>query len=301
MWIKRLLRNTWVFAVIMLAVVALFSWILASSAFGYEFLTGATAHEKMIYPIVRVTTGQAGGSGTLVYSKPVNDPATQDKYSTYVLTNFHVIAGAISRTSEWDSDLKKNVQVEHRGTVYVEIFQYRGVSTTIGVLKVESDIAVYNENEDMALLHLRTEKQIKNIADIAIPGSVPELVVMSPTVAVGCSLLFPPLPTTGILTRLNLLVYSLPYHMSSSQIIYGNSGGAMFVGDTGRFIGIPSLVAVAGWSTPITHMGLFIPIERICTWLKKQHYQFIYDGKYTEKVCLEDREKDIAAKVKKDK
>ena len=87
--------------------------------------------------------------------------------------------------------------------------------------------------------------------------------------------------------------------MSSSQIIYGNSGGAMFLAETGELIGIPSLVPVVGWGMAVTHMGLFIPVERIYDWLKEEHYDFIYDSEKNEKKCLETREKEIEEKKNK--
>jgi len=116
---------------------------------------------------------------------------------------------------------------------------------------------------------------------------------MDKTVAVGCSLGFPPLPTTGIITRKNFQINSLPYHMSSSQIIYGNSGGAMFLDSTAELIGIPSMLPVVGWGSPVFHMGLFIPIERIYTWLEKENYDFIYDVTKSEDACLKIREDKI--------
>jgi S1-C subfamily serine protease len=44
-------------------------------------------HVEMFYPTVRVRTQKAGGSGTVVYSKKVNN-----EVYTYVVTNHHVIA-----------------------------------------------------------------------------------------------------------------------------------------------------------------------------------------------------------------
>ena len=67
----------------------------------------------------------------------------------------------------------------------------------------------------------------------------------------------------------------------------------------GELIGIPSMVAVIGWSSAVTHMGLFIPIERIYRWLEKERYDFIYNPEKVEKVCLEEREKEIKEKLKK--
>jgi len=252
-------------------------------------MTGIEAHEKYIYPVVRVTHGRVGGSGTIIYSQVNKDGI----YSTYILTNHHVIADAISIEEKWDSDLAKQVKKEKRAIIYVEIFKYRDLSTPVGTLKVEADIVIYNEDEDMALIKLRSEEQAHYIAALFL-GNIYN--VMDETVAVGCSLGFPPLPTVGHITRKDFQVDSLPFDMSSSQIIYGNSGGAMFLAETGELIGIPSLVVAIGWGSPIVHMGLFIPIKRICEWLGEEHYDFIYDVSKTEKDCLEVREKEIEAK-----
>ena len=258
------------------------------------FMVGKPAHIALIYPVVRITSGMDAGSGTIIYSK-IND---KEIYSTYVLTNNHVIEGMVTIAEEWDSDLQETVKKEKRGIVYVEIFQYKNVSIPVGTLKIEAEIIIYNKDEDMALVKLSSEKKAEYIAELYPRNRTEDILVMDETVAVGCSLAFPPLPTTGILTRKNFQVNSLPYHMSSAQTIYGNSGGALFLDATGEFIGIPSLVPVVGWGTPITHMGLFIPIDRIYDWLEKEHYDFLFDTTKNEKACLELRKTEIGEKKK---
>ena len=257
-------------------------------------MTGLGGHKSYIYPVVRITTGNGGGSGTIIYSKEF-EPG---KYSTYILTNHHVIEDAITITEEWDSVLARKIPVERRSIVYVEQFKYRDISTPVGTMRIEADIKIYNKQEDMALLRLRYDDQVTTIATLPEIGTESRYKVLDETVAVGCSLLFPPLPTIGIITRMDFMINSLPYHMSSAQIIYGNSGGAMFQRD-GMLIGIPSLVPVVGWTTPITHMGLFIPIDRVYKWMEEERYNFIYDLSVSEKEALELREKEI--KEKRDK
>ena len=85
-------------------------------------------------------------------------------------------------------------------------------------------------------------------------------------------------------------VDSVSYWMSDAQIIYGNSGGAVFHGERMDFIGIPSMVAVAGWGTPVTHMGYFSDIERIYKWLKDECFHFLYDEAFSPEQCAELRE-----------
>ena len=146
----------------------------------------------------------------------------------------------------------------------------------------------------MALVKLRTETQAEYVAELEKKDA--DLFVMDETVAVGCSLGFPPLPTTGRVSRINFQIQSFPYHMSSAQIIYGNSGGAMF--REGKLIGIPSRVAVIGWGTPVPHMGLLIPIDRVYNWMEREHYDFLYDETKTEKECLDKRKQEIEEKKK---
>jgi S1-C subfamily serine protease len=256
-------------------------------------MTGKLAHERYIYPVVRVSAGNAGGSGTIIYSRNMDGG---DVYTTYVLTNHHVVSSSIRVVDEWDPNLQKKVKRERRSIVYVEIFKYKDISTPVGTTKVEADIMAYTKTEDMAILKLRLEENVPYVAILPLKENSHKYKVMDETIAVGCSLGFPPLPTVGMITRLNMQLQSLPYDMSSSQIIYGNSGGAMF-NTAGELIGIPSRVAVVGWSSAITHMGLFIPANRIYDWMENEFYDFIFDPGLNMEKRLGERK----AKLKADK
>ena len=72
------------------------------------------------------------------------------------------------------------------------------------------------------------------------------------------------------------------------------SGGAIFRYSGEReqyeFLGIPARIAIniAGFSADaITHMGYFVPINRIYKLFDEYFYQFIYDDKYTIEQCEE--------------
>ena len=84
------------------------------SGTAWASLTGLAAHEKYLYPVVRVSCGNGSGSGTIIYS----DMVEPGKYSTYVLTNHHVIASAIRIAEEWDSDLGKEIKKEIRSIIF---------------------------------------------------------------------------------------------------------------------------------------------------------------------------------------
>jgi len=261
--------------------------------YGVASLTGLEAHEKYLYPVVRVSCGSSSGSGTIIYSGMVES----EKYSTYILTNHHVIAGAIRIADEWDSDLGKEIKKEIRSIVYVEVFKYRNLSTPVGTMKLEADVVIYNKTEDMAIVKIRLDDKMKYIATLPAKDKTEEYRVADESIASGCSLGWPPLLSKGLITRIGLQAKSLPFDMSSAQIIFGNSGGAMFTAD-GTLIGVPSMIASMGWSGVVSHMGLFIPIKRIYEWLEKEHYDFIYDPAKDEKTCLEAREKEIEEKKK---
>ena len=99
-------------------------------------------HEEMFYPTVRVRTGKAGGSGTVVYSKKQGDEAF-----TYVITNHHVVADNIVVSKKWDPVLKKKIDTETLDTVQVEYFRYNNYSHCIGSFAIDADIIAYSEYE----------------------------------------------------------------------------------------------------------------------------------------------------------
>ena len=272
------------------------------SSFSYATLTGQEAHEKYVYPVVRVSDRSGTGSGTIVYSFPAEADTKAVEYifkgySTYVLTNFHVVRNSIKITEEWDTKLQKNMKKERRSVVYVEIFKYKDMSTPVGTMKIEADIVLYDKIGDMALLKLRLDEKVDHVATLPERDNTKFYRIMDESVASGCSLGWPTLVSVGVITRLNFQIDSLPYDMSSAQIIFGNSGGAMFSAE-GIFMGIPSRIAMAGWSAVVTHMGAFIPVHRIFDWFTEEYYDFIFDDSLREVERLEEREESIEAAKK---
>ena len=68
-------------------------------------MDSVSLHDKILYPVVRVRAGQAGGSGVLIYSEA--DTKDKGKFINILLTCQHVIAGAIKIRDEWDAILKR--------------------------------------------------------------------------------------------------------------------------------------------------------------------------------------------------
>ncbi len=251
-------------------------------------------HREILYPVVRVRTEKAGGSGTVLYSKP----NAKNEFETYVMTNHHVVSEAIIIKKMWDSRLGRDIKKDIRSTVSVEYFKYNNFSHCVGSYGVEADIVAYTEEEDMALLKLRDkERPAEYVANIMAKEDIEKVRLFDEVYCCGAALGHPPIPTYGVITHMDDEIENYKYWMSSAQIIFGNSGGAVFrLSEKGiyEFIGIPSRVQVSivGFSAnPITHMGYFIPIDRIYGFLDKNYYQFIYDSNYTPEQCQIEREK----------
>ena len=240
-------------------------------------------HEQMLYPVVRVRTGKAAGSGTVLWSKKEDSVVW-----TYVMTNHHVISSAISVKDVWNPLMGRNIKQEFRSTVAVEYFKYNSFSKNVGVHGVQADIVAYDAKGDLALLKTRdVENVAPHVAKMMSVDDLREIKIYDELYAVGASLGHAPISTKGMLNFMDDEIDDLSYWLSSAQIIYGNSGGAIFRWSGERvcfeWLGVPSRVSVAGWGTPITHMGYFIPPSRVVNFLKENYFRFIYSDKYTRK------------------
>ena len=261
-------------------------------------------HEQMFYPTVRVRTKKAGGSGTVVYSEEY-----KDEVYTYVITNQHVIDDSVHIEKRWDPVLKRKIDKEILDTVYVEYFKYNNYSHTVGSFAVEADIVAYSEvdgGQDWALLRVRDkENKADWVANMFPLNDIENVHIFDDCFAVGASLGHPPVASNGMITYMDDEIDHYKYWMSSAPTIFGNSGGAVYRWSSNRkkyeYIGIPSRISIQpmGFSADaITHMGYFIPIDRVYQLLEDNDYQFIYDDSISIEDCKKARDK--KQKPKKD-
>jgi S1-C subfamily serine protease len=254
-------------------------------------------HEQMFYPTVRVRTKKAGGSGTVVYSKEY-----KDEVYTYVITNHHVIADSVHLEKKWDPVLKRKVDKEILDTVFVEFFRYNNYSHTVGSFAVEADIVAYSEvngGQDWALLRVRDKENTADwVANMFPLDDIENVHIFDEVYAVGASLGHPPVASDGHISYMDDEIEHYKYLMSSAPTIFGNSGGAVYRWSSNRkqyeYIGIPSRISIQpmGFSADaITHMGYFIPIDRVYKLLEENDYQFIYDSKFSIEECNKARNK----------
>ena len=165
-------------------------------------------------------------------------------------------------------------------------------SHTVGSFAVEADIVAYSEvdgGQDWALLRMRdTENKADWVANMFPLDDIENVHIFDDCYAVGASLGHPPVASNGMITYMDDEIDHYKYWMSSAPTIFGNSGGAVYRWSGNRkkyeYIGIPSRISIQpmGFSADaITHMGYFIPIDRVYQLLEDNDFQFIYDDSKT--------------------
>lgn len=246
-------------------------------------------HQSIMLPCVRIRAKSAGGSGTVIYSETNED----DQYSTYILTNHHVVDKSISVKKEWSTLLKRERKMDYFEPVDAHFFEYKWESRNVGGSTKKCEIMAYDPNEDLALLKLKDTRQAPAVANMFPRGEEKNLRAGMPVVAVGAGLGAPPVQTGGILSQFGIDIDRKEFWLQTSPTIYGNSGGALFLRDTYELIGVPARIAVmlSGFSADaITHLSFAIPITRIYNFLEEQRFRFIYNDEFTEEGELELRE-----------
>ena len=146
-------------------------------------------HDKVLYPVTRVKTGKAGGSGVLVYSEP--DPSDETKYVNIVLTCQHVIDSAISVKDEWDSLLKREIKKDIMEEISVEIFDYDG-SKISSANSSQAEIIAYDKGHDLAAVKLHNSRPMDYVATIYPKDELDQLQLFDEVWTSGCSLLHDP-------------------------------------------------------------------------------------------------------------
>ena len=244
--------------------------------------------KKVLYPVVRVSASKGTGSGTVLWSGKVGK-----KFETYILTNHHVVASSLKLSEKYDSFVGQNMPQETRSKVDVEFFRYPKGSRLEGTFAIPADIVAYSEQLDLALLQLRSESEAEYVALLPDVDLEDELCLGDEVYAVGAALAHAPIMTHGRINGMSDEIDDNPYWLSDAQIIFGNSGGAVFLGEGSIFLGVPSRVALAqiGWSaSAVTHLGWFIPYMTIYRFLEMNFYTFIYDAQEDAQDCHEERE-----------
>jgi S1-C subfamily serine protease len=253
--------------------------------------TSVLLHEKSLYPTIRVKTDKATGSGTLIFTKDREEPDEDGElgFSTYAITNHHVVASAIRVEKEFDPQKGKYITRDYRDRVQVEVYAYKNRSTITSRTTAEAEIVAYSAKRDLAILKLLTNQKFPFIASLLPNEKSREVHVFDKIFVVGCGLGMQPFPTSGLVSAKDIEIDHYPYWMGSAPAIYGNSGGAVFLGRTLDMMGVVSRISVSGGmfgGSPITHMQYFCPPFEIHRFIKEQGLLFLTDPSRSEMADL---------------
>jgi len=247
-------------------------------------------HNKVLYPVVRVRSGNAGGSGVLVYSQP--DPKDSSRYINIALTCQHVIDAAIKIREEFDPVLKQQRKTDYFEEVTVEVFDYDG-SKLISSNATNAEIIAYDKHHDLAAVKLNNPRPMSHVASVIPKNDIGGIQIADPVVTCGCSLLHDPFPNNGTLTYLREMIEQKSYLMANAPSIFGNSGGGLFHGESGHLLGLTSRVTVTqmGFGLDVqTWMNFSTHPDRLYEFFEHQELQFLYDSADDYYAAIERRE-----------
>ena len=247
-------------------------------------------HDKVLYPVVRVRSGNAGGSGVLIYSEP--DPKDSSRYINIALTCQHVVDAAIKIREEFDPVLKQQRKTDYFEEVIIEVFDYQG-SKLISSNATNAEIIAYDKHHDLAAVRLNNPRQMPYAASVIPKDEIKNINIADPVVTCGCSLLHDPFPNNGTLTYLREMIEQKSYLMANAPSIFGNSGGGLFHGDTGHLLGLTSRVTVTqlGFGLDVqTWMNFSTHPDRLYEFFEHQELQFLYDDKDDYHTAMERRD-----------
>lgn len=249
-------------------------------------------HETFLYPIVRVFADNAAGSGTIIYSEP--DPRNAGEFLSFVLTNHHVVEDNIKYKEEWDSVLKKQRKKEIINHPKVEVFSYVRTSEVDSSNRYNAEIVAYSKEHDLAILKIDSPTKFPNVAKIIPRNKIKELKLFMNVVVAGCSLAHEPFCNFGQITFLKEIIEQKEYIMTNASSVFGNSGGALFLEETGELIGVPSRISTIqlGFGHDVvTWMGFSAHPKRLYEFIREQGLFFLIDVTDTYYAALERRRK----------
>ena len=123
-------------------------------------------HERMLYPVVRVRTDKAGGSGTVIYCQGSTEDSEYDGWETYILTNCHVVDDNIKVEKKWSTLLKRDAKTDVLSDCTVEFFEFEYGSWESGHSAYKAEIMCYDKDVDLALLRLKSQKKIDYVVKL---------------------------------------------------------------------------------------------------------------------------------------
>jgi len=223
---------------------------------------------RMLYPTVQLRGNGTVGSGVLIYSEPQNLSGTggglsaASNVTTFVLTAHHVVLEVLG------TKVAKGILEDIRILGENEVFDPEIHS---------GEVVISDQDRDVGLIRLRSNRHFPYIADLASPESLRRIDIFTRAYAVGCPLGNRPFPTVGEVSSKTKVVGDQVFWMLNAPTFFGNSGGGIYHASTCQLIGVSSMIYTYGKDTPtvVPHMGLFVPLESIYSWLESEGFSFV--------------------------
>ncbi len=217
-----------------------------------------TLWRELMGPVVQVVGRFSVGSGVLLPSRP----RAEGGYRTHILTAWHVVRDGDGRST---SAL----------TVPVTLYAQDGTK-----LHERARLITFDAVLDMALFELERTTPVPHAARLATPERLARVRAFEPVFAVGCPLGNDPIPTSGQVASPRHEVDGARYVMINAPTYIGNSGGAVYDGETFDLLGVFSKIYNHGQGRPtiVPHMGLVTPLDAILDWLGTQDWHV--DGEH---------------------
>ncbi len=166
-------------------------------------------HNEMLYTVVLVEGSAGSGSGTVIFP----DELTVDDEKEY---------------HNYIPNLGKERKNESRRPVEATWHIYNDYSHMIGSRSQKAEIVAYNDRLDLALLRLRDrERPIDGPVATLLPDGE-KIYLYDEVWLSGAGLGEPPFSSFGHISNLDRIIEGEPYFLTTSPIIYGDSGGALF-------------------------------------------------------------------------
>jgi S1-C subfamily serine protease len=189
-----------------------------------------------------------------------------------VITAYHVVVEVLG--DQLERDLEEIHVMRQEDSDTTEVYS--------------ASVVLFDKARDLALLRLKATCKFNHLAELMPAQSLARLDIFSPAYAVGCPLGNRPLPTLGEISSKHKVVGDQVFWMLNAPTFFGNSGGGVYLAPSCKMIGVSSMIYTYGKSHPtvVPHMGLFVPLDTVYSWLDQEGYSFVYQRQPVPKKLL---------------
>jgi len=205
---------------------------------------------------VLVEAGWGTGSGTVIKCEE-----TKNGWGVYILTAYHVISPG-KGMSKWKDP----------STVMILFYDENNFVSIV----TKSHAVAANPEIDAAILYFEYDREIVNVARMPSRLEFEEVGLFNNIFVMGCALGIPPTYTNGRITSVNTMIEGGRYWMGNAPVIYGNSGGGIFLEEDGSIIGILCRVYSYAGGIAVSHLAVFMPMRTIYDWLDETKLSHLY-------------------------